>query len=113
MDEQIYVAPSNFKRGKLIFGKYHISDLIVLASGTFIMIVGCLLCFNNLNGSLLVIGTVCFILIGGLSWLLTTNYSIYHNILGFMTEYYDFLAGQKVYTYEGVINYDEEKEFRR
>lgn len=113
MNEEIYVAPSNFKRGRLIFGMYHISDLIVLSVGTFIMIVGCILCFNNLQGTLLIVGTICCVFIGGLSWILMTNYSVYHNILGFLIEYYDFLSEQKVYTYEGVINYDEEKEHRR
>ena len=58
MKEEVYTAPANFKRGKLIVGSYKVSDLI---------------------------------------------------IIGFLLEMYDYLIAQKVYPFEGVIHYDEEK----
>lgn len=110
MEEQVYVAPANFKGGRLIFGMYHISDLIVLGVGTLITIIGCIICFNNLQGTALIIGIVIFASIGGLCWIFTASYSVYHNILGFLIEYFDYLMMEKDYIFEGIIYYDEEKE---
>ena len=43
MKEEVYTAPSNFKRGKLIVGSYKVSDLIIIGVGVFIAIGGILL----------------------------------------------------------------------
>lgn len=113
MEEQVYVAPANFKGGRLIFGMYHISDLVVLGAGTLITIIGCIVCFNNLSGTALLIGIGVFAFIGGLCWLLTTKYSVYHNIMGFLIEWIDYLMSEKDYIFEGIIYYDEEKESKK
>lgn len=112
MDEHRYIAPSNFKGGRLIFGMYRISDLIIIASGTVLMIVGCIICFNNLSGTALIVGIIIFVFIGGLCWILTTNYSVYHNIMVFLIEYLDYFVSNKDYVFEGIVNYDEEKDER-
>ena len=43
MKEEVYTAPANFKRGKLIVGSYKVSDLIIIGVGVFIAIGGILL----------------------------------------------------------------------
>ena len=40
MKEEVYTAPANFKRGKLIVGSYKVSDLIIIGVGVFIAIGG-------------------------------------------------------------------------
>ena len=110
MEERRYIAPSNFKGGRLIFGMYRISDLIVVAAGTLLTIVGCIICFNSLSGVALIVGVIIFVFIGGICWLLTTNYSVYHDIMGFCIEYLDYFVSNKNYVFEGIVNYDEEKD---
>lgn len=107
---RVYVAPPGFKSGRLIFGMYHAVDLIIIAAGTLVTIIGCLICFNNLSGSSLIVGCIIFACIGGLCWILTTNYSVYHNIMGFLFEYWSYLTAQHEYIFEGIVYYDEEKE---
>lgn len=108
MDEIVYCAPTNFKGGRLIFGTYHIIDLVILAVGTLMMIVGCLICFNNLSGLSLKIGVFIFVLIGCISWFFTTSYSVYHNIFGYILECCDYITSEKEYIWGGIIQYEEE-----
>ncbi len=112
MKEEVYTTPANFKRGKLIGGSYHIIDLIILAVGFFVTVIGCLICIFNFRGILFWIGMIVFITIGFSSWFLTISFPAYHNVLGFLIEMYDYLLSQKEYPSEGVIYYDEEKEER-
>ena len=58
----------------------------------------------------LIVGVIIFVFIGGICWLLTTNYSVYHNIMGFCIEYLDYFVSNKNYVFEGIVNYDEEKD---
>ena len=50
MKEEVYTAPANFKRGKLIVGSYKVSDLIIIGVGVFIAIGGILLSVFTLEG---------------------------------------------------------------
>ena len=110
MKEEIFTMPSNFKRGKLIVGSYRISDLAILGSGLIIAVFGFLISIFTLKGIAMAIGIVLFMSIGFLSWFLTIPFPAYHNMLGWMMEMYDFLLSQKMYPFEGVIYYDEEKD---
>lgn len=109
-EERIYIAPANFKNGRKIFGMYHISDLIIIAAGTLAAVIGCILCFNQLSGKLLIAGIVIFVSIGCICWILTSSFSVYHNILGFLIEYFEYLVSEKNYVFGGIVYYDEEKE---
>ena len=109
-EERVYIAPANFKNGRKIFGMYHISDLIIIAAGTLVAVIGCILCFNQLSGKLLIAGIVIFVSIGCICWILTSSFSVYHNILGFLIEYFEYLVSEKNYVFGGIVYYDEEKE---
>ena len=54
-------------------------------------------------------GLALFLFIGMVAWFITISFPAYHNMLGFLLEMYDYLIAQKVYPFEGVIYYDEEK----
>lgn len=109
MKEEVYTAPANFKRGKLIVGSYKVSDLIIIGVGVFIAIGGILLSVFTLEGIGRYFGMALFLFIGMVAWFITISFPAYHNMLGFLLEMYDYLIAQKVYTFEGVIHYDEEK----
>ena len=109
MKEEVYTAPSNFKRGKLIVGSYKVSDLIIIGVGVIIAVGGILLSVFTLEGIARYFGMALFLFIGLVAWFITISFPAYHNMLGYLLEMYDYLISQKAYPFEGVIYYDEEK----
>ena len=96
MKEEVYTAPANFKRGKLIVGSYKVSDLIIIGVGVFIAIGGILLSVFTLEGIGRYFGMALFLFIGMVAWFITISFPAYHNMLGFLLEMYDYLIAQKV-----------------
>ena len=106
-----FIAPKNFKRGRLIANKYTVFDLMIAGIGigaSFIMEIIFLL---NLTGNMRLNITAVMIMAlpAGIGLLFVVPDGIYHNIFTFMELKIMNLKKRKKYIWGGVRTYGEER----
>ncbi len=96
-----YVIPKNIKKGKLYFGRYKISDLIILGISFLVIFIGTVVSVTIFTGGLMLVFILLFLIVGGSGVVLTTPFFNYHNLMGYLKEIVDFLKSDRKYVYGG------------
>ncbi len=101
-------APKNFKRGRLIAGRYTVADLLIAGGGILLSFLLELFFFLNLLSvgvARNLVFAILFLIPGMISILFILPAGIYHNVFTFL-ELKIITAGRpKTYIYEGVRYY--------
>ena len=100
-----FVAPINFKQGRLIMNQYRVSDLILLAVCTAFSFIFTIIYLTNVGKADLRI-IVLILMPGMIAYLLTMPCGIYHNNLFFLITLIHFYRSKKEYIWEGVYKDD-------
>lgn len=100
-----FIAPRNFKQGRLIMNRYRISDLILMiVCSTFSLIVNIIYLTNSGKADLRIV--VLIFIPGAMAYLLTMPCGIYHNNMEFLITLIRFYRSEKEYIWEGVYKDD-------
>ncbi len=99
----IFNAPKNFTKGKLIFSKYKIIDLIILIlsaiSSISLIVITLIKEFDYVSGVFITIGL--FIIVA--AYTLTFPFNIYHNVYNFLKIVINKKIRKDKYIFKGVI----------
>ncbi len=102
-----FTAPKDFKKGRLILGRFRLIDLIILIVSILFSLIGTIMYITLVKhfhiGVLLL-----FMLPGVLAYALTFPAGIYHNYLMWIKVYIRQWQEPKQYIWEGVYQHDEE-----
>lgn len=101
----IFYQPQNFKKGRLVAGRYRILDIIILCMSFFVTFVAEIAYLNSGNPDVPVF--LLLLLPFGIGLILTFPLGIYHNLLVFLLIYIRFLRQKKQYIWAGIIHSDE------
>lgn len=101
----IFYQPQNFKKGRLVAGRYRIADIVILCIAFFITLVAEIVYLNSGGHSVPVF--LLLLLPFGTGLFLTYPLGIYHNPLVFLLMYFRFLRAKKEYIWAGIIHSDE------
>ncbi len=97
----VYIIPKNIKKGKMYFGRYKLTDIIIVGSSLLTMFVGSILSLAILKGKLMFVFILIFLLVGGVGMLLTTPFPNYHNVKGYLVELIEHFKSERKYIYGG------------
>lgn len=109
----MFIAPKNFKRGRLIANKYTVIDLIIAISGVLISLI---LEVMFLTGMLSVdiakniFLAILFLIPAGISVLFVVPNGIYHNIFTFIVLSIMELFSDKEFMWAGIYNAVQDKQ---
>ena len=101
-----FVAPKNFKRGRLIANKYTVLDLLIAGTGILTSLALEILFLTRMlsSSSALNLGVaILFFVPAGVSILFIVPNGIYHNIFTFGLLFLQELLSPKSYIWKGVI----------
>ncbi len=107
-----FIAPRNFKRGRLIANKYTVADLIIAAAGITLSFASEVIFLINLNGNIKTNLSIALLLLipGGIGVLFVVPNGIYHNIFTFFVLKFMNLGQRRKYIYGGIKRYVSEEE---
>ena len=101
-------APKNFKRGRLIAGRYTVADLLIAGGGILLSFLLELFFFLNLLSAGVarnLVFAILFLMPGMISILFILPAGIYHHVFTFLELKIITLGRPKTYIYEGVRYY--------
>ena len=101
-----FVAPKNFKRGRLIANKYTVADLLIAGAGILASLALEILFLTGMlsSSSALNLGVaILFFVPAGVSILFIVPNGIYHNIFTFGLLFLQEMFSPKKYIWKGVI----------
>ena len=98
-----YLVPANAKRGTLIFNIFRPVDLIMFSVGAGLSL---LLLMITQSSSTLVVILSCLPV--GITGLLVVPIPNYHNVLGFLTSFINYITNRRQYFWKGWCVKDEE-----
>ncbi|MDO4189769.1 MAG: hypothetical protein Q4D29_12370 [Lachnospiraceae bacterium] len=108
-----FVAPKNFKRGRLIANKYTLFDIGIAGGAVFasvVMIVLYLTSLENVDGSNTAVDMIKLIILmipAGLGLMFIVPSGIYHNIITFFTLMFMDQTSRKNYVWGGIYSHVE------
>ena len=101
-----FVAPKNFKRGRLIANKYTITDLLIAGAGILVSLGLEILFLTRMLSSSVSLNlalSIAFFIPAGIAILFIVPNGIYHNIFTFGLLFLHELFSPKDYIWKGVI----------
>ena len=107
-----FIAPKNFKRGRLIANKYTIVDLIIAAAGITLSFAAEIIFMINLKGDIKTNLSIALLLLipGGIGVLFVVPNGIYHNIFTFFVLKVMNLGQRRKFIYGGIRQYVSEEQ---
>ena len=103
----IFVAPKNFKRGRLIANKYTVLDLLIAIIGVLItLLLEIMFLLSGLQdtvGKNIAIATI-LLLPAGIGTLFIVPNGIYHNIFTFCILSIQEIKSPKTYIWKGIVS---------
>ena len=104
----IFIAPKNFKRGRLIGNKYRIIDLVIAC--TLILISVVLVLTYVLNSGKNIIVIMIMLLPALAAGLILIPLGFYHNLVQRIILWINFMASRKVWKWQGTYWYTTDEE---
>ena len=102
-----FVAPKNFKRGRLIANKYTVTDLLIAGAGILASLALEILFLTRMLSSSATLNlglAIVFFIPAGIAILFIVPNGIYHNIFTFGLLFTQELFSPKTYIWKGVIS---------
>ena len=109
----IFIAPKNFKRGRLIANKYTVIDLIIAISGVIISLifeVMFLIGMLSVDIAKNLFLAILFLIPAGISVLFVVPNGVYHNIFTFIVLSIMEMFSHKSYIWSGIYNVSNKKQ---
>lgn len=101
----MFVAPKNFKRGRLIANKYTIKDLLIVSIGISVSLIAEIIFLTTMISGNLVFNigaAIIFFLPAATTLLLIVPNGIYHNIMTFIQLFIIEIFSPKKYIWKGI-----------
>lgn len=107
MDNLVFTAPKNFKKGRLILGRYRVIDLTILISSILFTVLSTIIYVTYVKDfhPLILVGLV---LPSAIAYALTFPCGVYHNYIIRLKNIFWFYRKNQKYIWEGIYQHDEE-----
>lgn len=102
-----FIAPKNFKNGRLIQGRWRLWELVAMLITIAISSLS-VITYATIGGKNIAL-IIALLLPSAIAWIGTMNNGIYHNVFTLIATHIRFLKKKKIYIWEGVHLTDDDQ----